>query len=99
MLAMLSVPLQHFALRRRDALATISHWTMPVYVWHLLGWAIFYGLLRSADLDVLAEPTGAWWIQRPIWLLGPLMVTVPLCWFVGRNKSRVDAPALAAPRA
>jgi peptidoglycan/LPS O-acetylase OafA/YrhL len=94
MLATLSAPLHRFATRRRDALATISTWTMPVYVWHLLGWAIFYGALRAAHLGVLSEPTGAWWVQRPIWLFGPLLVTVPLCWFVGRSRSGGATPAL-----
>jgi hypothetical protein len=99
MLAMLSAPLQRFAMSRRDALAAISRWSMPVYVWHLLGWAIFYGLLRAASVDVLSEPTTAWWAQRPMWLLGPLLVTVPLCWFVGRNQSRAVTSAVVSRHA
>jgi len=84
-LAALAGPLHRFATDKRVALSEISRWTMPVYVWHLIGWAIFYVLLRIAGVEVLSVPTGEWWLQRPIWLIGPLLTTAPLCWLMTRQ--------------
>jgi hypothetical protein len=91
--AALSTHLQSFALRHRAGLAVAGAWTMPVFVWHLLGWAVFYAALRALKVDVVAEPTAEWWKQRPIWFLGPLVVTVPLCWFVTVRPARLASPA------
>ncbi len=89
-LATVSDPLARFAARHRRGLDAVNEWTMPVYVWHLIGWALFYAIVRVARVDVPSDPSGAWWLQRPAWLLGPLVVTAPLCWLV-RSGPKVRA--------
>jgi hypothetical protein len=79
LLALVSSALQLFARRHEHGLAAVSRWTMPIYVWHLLGWAGFYALVRAAGFEVISEPTAAWWAQRPLWLVGPLLVSIPIC--------------------
>lgn len=50
---------------------------MPLFLWHSVGFAIFYGLMRFS-IGVPGEPSFEWWITRPLWLIGPLALTVPL---------------------
>ena len=90
LLAAVSEPLGRYARRHRRALDTVNDWTMPVYVWHLMGWAAFYGLMRAARVEVPSDPSMGWWLQRPAWLFGPLLVTAPLCWLV-RNGNTLRA--------
>jgi hypothetical protein len=89
-LAALSTQLQAFAQRHRTALASVGTWTMPVFVWHLLAWAIFYAVLRATGTPVLSEPNADWWAQRPLWLIGPLLVTIPLCRLAMGGRARVE---------
>jgi hypothetical protein len=52
---------------------------MTVFVWHLLAWVAAYGIVRAAGIVVPGDPSGEWWLQRPLWLLVPAAVAVPLC--------------------
>jgi peptidoglycan/LPS O-acetylase OafA/YrhL len=89
-LAALSTQLQAFAQRHRTALASVGTWTMPVFVWHLLAWAIFYAVLRATGTPVLSEPNADWWAQRPLWLIGPLLVTIPLCRLAMGGRAKLE---------
>jgi hypothetical protein len=50
---------------------------MPLFLWHTVGFAVFYAFVRAVA-TVPEEPNLAWWITRPLWVVGPLIVTVPL---------------------
>lgn len=50
---------------------------MPLFLWHTVGFALFYTLMRAVT-DVPEEPNATWWITRPLWLLGPAFATYPL---------------------
>src|SRR5687767_4516768 len=50
---------------------------MPQFLWHSVGFALFYGLMRVVWL-VPEEPSLLWWITRPLWVIGPALLTVPL---------------------
>jgi hypothetical protein len=47
-----------------------------------------FGLLQAAGLPILAAPTPAWWAQRPIWLLVPGILLVPLVAVFARAEIR-----------
>jgi fucose 4-O-acetylase-like acetyltransferase len=52
--------------------------SMPLYLWHGLGMAVAYVVVRSAGLDVPDTTSAAWWAQRPLWLIAPAVATLPL---------------------
>jgi hypothetical protein len=97
LLAAVSEPLGRFAARHRPGLDAANDWTMPVYVWHLVGWAVFYAIVRAARVDVPSDPSTAWWLQQPAWVLGPLVVTTLLCWLM-RKGPRVRTGGTHGPR-
>ena len=50
---------------------------MPLFLWHSVGFAIFYGLARVVA-SVPEEPSVTWWVTRPLWVIGPALLTAPL---------------------
>jgi fucose 4-O-acetylase-like acetyltransferase len=51
---------------------------MTVFLWHMTGLVAAVGVYEALGGQLLAEPTAAWWAQRPLWLLGPALLTAPL---------------------
>jgi hypothetical protein len=68
-------------LAERSAMARFVAWlsrnAMPLFLWHSVGFAIFYGLMRVV-WTVPEEPNLLWWETRPLWVIGPALLTVPL---------------------
>jgi hypothetical protein len=79
LLALAAPAAQRFAARNHTTVSAASSWSMTVFVWHLLAWVAAYGIVRTAGIAVPGDPSGAWWLQRPLWLLVPAAVAVPLC--------------------
>ena len=50
---------------------------MPLFLWHSVGFAIFYALMRLL-WTVPETPSGLWWVTRPLWVIGPALLTIPL---------------------
>ena len=44
---------------------------MTVFLWHMTALLAALTLFETAGLPIYAEPTAAWWAQRPLWLLVP----------------------------
>lgn len=88
LLACLEARIARTADRFRSALARVERWIMPLYVWHLTGFTVFYALLLVCGVAVPGEPTAMWWIGRPLWILGPAVFTVPLLVLVDRVSNR-----------
>lgn len=63
--------------RVRRFMTWLSANAMPLFLWHSVGFAIFYGLMRFVA-GVPEEPSLMWWVTRPLWLIGPALLTVPL---------------------
>jgi hypothetical protein len=63
--------------RMRGFVAWLSANAMPLFLWHTVGFALFYALMLFVT-DVPAEPNALWWVTRPLWILGPALATVPL---------------------
>jgi len=47
---------------------------MPVFVWHMTALVAFLWLYERAGFALAEDPTGAWWLSRPLWLAGPALV-------------------------
>lgn len=79
LLALAADRLVAFARRHRAVVDAAASWSMTIFVWHLLAWGIAYGVLRAAGVDVPGSVSTEWWMQRPLWLLAPAAVAIPLC--------------------
>lgn len=71
--------LGEWAVRPRvaGAVAWLSRNAMPLFLWHSVGFASFFALM-NLWASVPEEPTAVWWLTRPLWLVGPALLTVPL---------------------
>lgn len=63
--------------RVANAVAWMSRNAMPLFLWHSVGFATFFALMRLW-VSVPDSPTALWWVTRPLWLLGPATLTLPL---------------------
>lgn len=61
----------------RRFVAWLSANAMPLFLWHAVGFALFYGAMRAV-WSVPEEPDLMWWITRPLWVIGPALLTLPL---------------------
>jgi len=62
--------------RARRVVAWLSANAMPLFLWHSVGFAVFYAVARALA-TVPEEPNLAWWITRPLWIVGPALATLP----------------------
>ena len=44
---------------------------MTLFAWHMTALVAVLGLARVAGYEPPTEPTAAWWVQRPLWLVAP----------------------------
>ncbi len=93
LLSLLAPTIARLGERHRPLLEVTSRWSMTVYAWHLLAYAIFWGLF-AALLSIVNRPVDSrvdlvWWLQRPLWLIGPAILAIPLC----RAAARFDPAA------
>jgi hypothetical protein len=72
----------------RRFVAWLSNNAMPLFLWHSVGFALFYVAMRSL-VGVPEEPTREWWLTRPLWLVGPALATAPL--LAATRKARLGA--------
>jgi len=63
--------------------------SMTVYLWHFVGFSVAYAALWVVGLHAPQTPGGLWWLERPLYVLVPAMVTVPMV----RAFSRFDGVA------
>ncbi|UDY37993.1 acyltransferase family protein [Dermatobacter hominis] len=78
LLAIADPHLRRWTDRHRGLLGTAGAWSMTVYVWHMLALAAFWGIAVVVIGPVHDRVDGTWWLQRPVWLVGPLLVALPL---------------------
>ena len=68
-------------LRRRGpwmAVTAINSVILTVFLWHMTALLVALLALERAGLKPLPEPTAAWWLQRPLWLVAPGIVLAAL---------------------
>lgn len=90
--------LAEWSLRPRvvSKVAWLSRNALPLFLWHSVGYAAFYATVRLW-FDVPESPTAIWWVTRPLWLIGPALLTLPL---LGASTKllRPSAEVTGAPR-
>ena len=79
MLCLLEPWLRGIGLRFRSQLTKAGEWSMTVYAWHLVAYALFWFLLVCHGVEVGSTVDATWWLQRPIWVIGPILLAIPLC--------------------
>ncbi len=60
------------------AVVSVNAVAMTVFCWHMTALVVAIGVWNLLGLELLDEPTVAWWVQRPVWLIGPVIALVPL---------------------
>jgi hypothetical protein len=63
--------------RTQHLVSWLSANAMPLFLWHTVGFAGSYAFMRAVA-SVPEEPSLMWWITRPLWLIGPALLTFPL---------------------
>lgn len=64
---------------------------MTILVWHMTAWLVAFGAVALTGGHLLAEPTARWWMERPLWLAGPLVALVVLVRAFGGYELRLRA--------
>src|SRR6266536_3115850 len=72
----------------------VTRFALPLFLFHTTGYAIAFALLWLTGYRPSSHPTLAWWAQRPIWLIVPLICTVPVILVFGR---RIGGPRRPLP--
>ncbi|MFZ4584176.1 MAG: acyltransferase family protein [Acidimicrobiia bacterium] len=44
---------------------------MTILVWHMTAWLLAFGVFALLGGSLLAQPTAAWWWERPLWIALP----------------------------
>ena len=68
-------------LRRRGpwmAVIAVNSVILTVFLWHMTALLVALLALERAGLQLGSEPTVAWWLQRPLWLVAPGIVLAGL---------------------
>lgn len=76
----------------------INRFSMPLFLFHSTGMALTYLFYRFVlSYEAPSEPTLMWWLERPLWLAGPFLFTLPVILLFGRRWA--SAPStVAVPR-
>jgi hypothetical protein len=73
----------------------LSRSSMPLFLWHTVGFAAFYAAYRAVA-TIPDSPSLTFWVTRPLWLVGPAIATLPLLTAGALlTRSRRRRPALA----
>lgn len=60
------------------AVSWLSQYSMPLFLWHTVGFGAFYALYHAVVGPVPDSPNLTFWLTRPLWLAGPALATLPL---------------------
>jgi hypothetical protein len=73
-LVMLARPRLNAWLQRRGpwrAVVAANGVAMPVFTWHMTALVAFVWLYERAGFALSSGATAAWWLTRPVWIVGP----------------------------
>ena len=80
----------------------INRFALPLFLFHTTGYAIAFAILYAFGYRAPAQPTMDWWLQRPAFLLLPMLCTLPVIFIFGRKwitpkPTPVPAPETLGP--
>ncbi len=90
-LVLSAAPLAARLLHRRwvwRAVVAVNATILTVFVWHMTAYVGFLWIFESFGGRLGDEPTLQWWLQRPLWLLGPGLVLAALVALFDRAETR-----------
>jgi hypothetical protein len=61
-----------------QATIAVNSVIMTVFLWHLSALLVAILVLYPLGLGHEVTATGRWWLERPVWVLAPLLLLVPL---------------------
>jgi peptidoglycan/LPS O-acetylase OafA/YrhL len=72
--------LERFLRRRRPWMAVVgvNAVIMTIFLWHMTALLIAIRVFEAAGGTLGDEATISWWLTRPLWVIGPAVVLVPL---------------------
>ena len=97
--------LEQLATSRRWATTNdvINRFSLPLFLFHSTGMALWAALGHFVFHNkTVTRPTGWWWLGRPFAFLGPLALTLPIIFLLGRSyvkKPKARAPSTPAASA
>ncbi|MGB0437409.1 MAG: hypothetical protein ACPGIJ_10615, partial [Mycobacterium sp.] len=65
---------------------------LTVFLWHMTAYLAVVWAYERTGATLLAEPDQAWWAQRWLWLLAPLVVLVALTAVFARVEAAARRP-------
>lgn len=71
------------------AVIAVNAVILTVFLWHMTAKVAALGIYEALGFELLAEPTAAWWLQRPLWLVAPGVLLVGLVALFGRFELRL----------
>lgn len=89
-LVLLGAPLAARLLHRRRvwrAVVAVNATALTLFVWHMSAYVGFLWIFEGLGARLGDEPTLQWWLQRPLWLLGPGLVLAALVALFGRAET------------
>lgn len=69
---------------------------MTIYLWHITAYAVVFGVLAMVGFPGSAPGSAGWWLERPIWLVGPAAVLALLLVMFSRFERPTLRPRAAA---
>lgn len=89
-LILVAAPLAAPVLHRRwvwRALVAVNASALTLFVWHMTAYVGFLWIFEALGGQLGDEPTLQWWLQRPLWLLGPGLVLAALVTLFNRAET------------
>jgi len=76
----------------------INRFSLPLFLFHSTGMALWaaFGHFVIHD-DPVRRPDAQWWLTRPIAFVGPLILTMPIIFVLGRQYVKKRPPKPSAP--
>jgi peptidoglycan/LPS O-acetylase OafA/YrhL len=76
--------------RRRvwKAVVAVNAVAVTVFLWHPTALLLALGVFQATGLPIHSAPTAAWWAQRPLWLLVPVLALAGLVALFARAEHR-----------
>lgn len=83
---LLRAPVTRWLQRRRvwKAVIATNSVIMTIFLWHMTALLVVLAVLHAWHVSLPTEPTAAWWLQRPLWVIAPLPVLAVLVAIFGR---------------
>jgi Acyltransferase family len=69
---------------------------LPVFCWHMTALVVFLGLYERAGFALADRADAAWWLSRPVWVVGPGLVLAVLLALVALCRRPCSSPTAEA---